>query len=696
MPSDLARLFSPHSVAVIGASEALHKPGRRVLEQLRATSIRCYPVHPKNATVLGVPAFSSVADLPEVVDVAVVAVGAAAAVEAVQACAERGIPFVVVLAGGFGEAGEAGAALERRLAAAVAGWPTRVLGPNTVGLQVPESGLDTVFVDHASDGPADPARGGVVFVSQSGSVAVEALGAAATYGLPLRAFIGLGNAVDLQSREFVEFAADDPRTGSIALYLEHLGEGRPLLAAARSASERVPVFVLKAGRTSAGAAAVASHTGRLAGSDRVVGGALRQYGLQRVSDDEELVDAIRAVSYARVPAGNRVAIVTPAGGYGVMGTDYIEEPAGIRTLRLAQLDPATVARIREVSLPFASSHNPVDVTAGADTEQFAAAVAAVLEDPNTDLVIVYAFFAPPGITDALVERVVELIRGTEKSVLVFAHSGTRTDEYCRRFTGHGVAAYPSLNRAVRAARILVERHALRARRPWSAEAIAAPGTAWIVDDWLRACPGAPNEADAKQLLDAYGITTPRRMVTGRGERLARPAFDGPYAVKVSSADLLHKTDAGAIRLNVHPAELPAAAEELRATFPDCDLIVEEMIRDISVELIAGATRDIDLGPALMLGAGGILTELYRDVTFRLAPVSPSELAVMTDELTVSPLLTGFRGIAADREALVAVLGRLSALVADLGERFSEFDVNPLCYAGGRWIALDAKMVLRTD
>lgn len=700
MSADLHRLLAPKSVAVIGATESANKPGRRVTEQLLQTDIRCYPVHPKAATVLGTPAYASIADVPEVVDVAVVAVAATTAVDAVAACASRGVPFVIVLAGGFGEAGEAGVRLEARLAAVVEGSRTRLLGPNTLGIQATQTGFDTVFVDHATEAlrPADGS--GLTFVSQSGSVAVEALGAAASHGLPVRAFIGLGNAVDMGSLPFVEYAGEDAKTSSLALYLEHLGEGRALLEAAGRVASRIPVFVLKAGRSSAGAAAVASHTGRLAGSDKVVTGALTGYGLQRAVDDEELIDAVRAVSYARLPSGNRVAIITPAGGYGVMGTDYLEESAGLRTLVPAQLAGQTESAIRQASLPFASTHNPVDVTAGADDGQFMGAVDAVLADPNTDIVIVYAFFAPPGITDDLIERLADRIHHSDKCVLVFPHAGAQTEDYCRRFTHVGVAAYPALDRVIRAARVLAERSALLGRRRRSATVVEdrAPGSGSgrrdAISSWLASLPATgPTEAHAKALLDAYGIATPERVVLAPDAPVPTPSFAGPYAVKVASAQVLHKTDAGALRLGVPADRLPDTVSDLHQRFPDADILVERMIGGTQTELIVGATRDVNLGPALMLGAGGILTELYRDVTFRLIPVPPNELEAMTDELTISALFDGFRGIQADRVALVDVLARVSALVDDLGQRFGELDVNPLCYAEGRWIALDAKIVL---
>ncbi len=714
MSHALDRLFSPASVAVVGATESPGKPGRRVTESLLRSGVRVFPVHPTRELVLGLTAYPSLRNLPERPDLVVIAVAAVSAVEATVAAVAIGVPYVVVLAGGFGESGEEGKRLERRLEEIVRGSGTRLLGPNTLGFQVP-GGADTVFVEHAEEGFAPaagtpaagtPAAGtphGVAMISQSGSVAVEALAAAAVHGFPLRCFVGLGNAVDLGTIEFLDHFADDPGTSCICVYLEHLGEGRALLEAARRASARKPVIFLKAGRTKAGAAAVALHTGRLAGSDRVVDGVLRQSGIQRAVDDEALTDAARVVSYAQPAPGNRVAVITPAGGYGVMCVDAIkaslgeEEARGAMSLELATLSAQTEERLREVCLPFAAVHNPVDLTAGVDTDAFADAVEAVLADAQVDILIVLAFFAPDGIGDELVDRIAAVARASEKSLLVFCRFGARTDEYCRAFTDRGLAAFDSLPRTVRAARVLVERSRMVAacapavRQTLSRREPGAAAATWASRfDAQR----APNEADVKSLLREFGLPVPASRLILAGETTRLPDFEGPYAVKVVSASILHKTDAGGLRLNVDEQRLLRVVAELRERFPDDSILVEQMVRDVAVEMIAGATRDPDLGLALMVGAGGTFAELYRDVGFRLIPCGREEIETMLGELRLAPLLSGYRGITVDRDGLVDWLVGFSSLIGEMGDAVEECDINPLCYAAGRWVALDAKMVLR--
>ncbi|TVR57496.1 MAG: CoA-binding protein [Spirochaetaceae bacterium] len=709
----LDRLFRPSSVAVVGATESAGKPGRTVMENLLRGSVTnhttVFPVHPSRTDVFGVPAFRSVRDLPTVPDVVVVAVGAEAAVEATEQSASLGVPFVIVLAGGFGESGAAGRALEDRLASAIARTRTRVLGPNTIGLQVPATGFDTVFVRHATD---DVSPDGAVFISQSGSVAVEAIGEAARHGFRLGCFIGLGNALDLSTVDFIRHFTHDPVTSCLCVYLEHLGEGRDLLVAAHAASCRMPVFFLKAGRTRSGAAAVASHTGRLAGSDRVVDGAFRRHGIQRVVDDQELIDAARVVTYARIPRGGRVAIVTPAGGYGVMCADYIEGDLGRGKLSLARLSAETEERLSRVCLPFACVHNPVDITAGANTESFSRVIDIVLEDPEVDIVIVLAFFAPSGITRDLVDRVAASAHSrvaTEngKSLVVFCRFGADTEAYCRAFTDAGLAAFDSLSRTVRAARILVERAEFISRNeasspfptPKPITAAVTPPADGRIDPagsaaaWLARFTGGsqPHEADVKELLRSVGLCVPDGSIVAAGCEIAQPEFPGPYAVKVVSAEMFHKTEHGALRLGVGADELPGCIDELRALFPGAAVLVEKMVHDVAIELIVGAICDPDLGLALMIGAGGIHAEIHRDTVFELLPLDSCRIDRMLRELRIAPILDGYRGIAIDREALVRDITRIAELAGDLGDRLIELDLNPVCFAAGNWVALDAKM-----
>lgn len=455
---DLDKLLDPRSVAIVGASNKPDSVGRIILEELTRSSCLIYPVNPKYETLLGMRCYSSVTDIPEDVDLAVLTVPARLAPEAAEACGKKGIPYLIIVAGGFGEAGEEGRALQDRVMEVAGRYGCRVLGPNTLGIFFPERNFDTVFVEHGDKSLA--AGGGVSVITQSGSVGIEALGLASNIGFGLRTFIGLGNKCDLEEIDFLRYFGGDGGTSCIAFYLESIGRGREFLRLAAEISRRKPVVGLKAGRTEAGAQAVSSHTGRLAGSDLVVGGAFKQHGIQRVLDDEELTDAARVLERLPLPAGNRVAVLSPAGGYGVICADYIETPSSRAGLCMAALSMETERRVREATLPFASCRNPVDITAGASSDMYGAAMEAVLDDPGVDILICLVFFSPPAIDDSLIEKIARRVGKSKKPVIVFSSYGPFTNANLLRFWHEGVVGYPSISRAVRAARFLVERKTL--------------------------------------------------------------------------------------------------------------------------------------------------------------------------------------------------------------------------------------------
>ena len=455
MTPNLQKLISPGSIAVIGATDQQDRIGHIIFENLKRSKIPLFPVHPREKEVSGYTTYNDIEALPGDIDLAIIAIGAKRAVAAAERCAKHGIPQIIVVAGGFSETGDEGKLLEDRLRMIPKKYGTRILGPNTLGLFVPHNNLDTIFVEHGDRSLSG--GGGVAFISQSGSVGVEALGLASNTGYGMRAFIGLGNKCDLDELDFLHHFGLDAETTCLAFYLETFDHGRKFLEQAKKIAAQKPVVVLKAGRSKAGASAVSSHTGRLAGSDQVVSGAFRQFGVQRVFDDEELCDASKTLSSLPPVFGNRVAILTPAGGYGVMGADHIETPRGNVKLTMAVLSAVTQERIRSFSLPFASCSNPVDLTASADNKMMGNALDALLDDDNVDIIICTAFFAPPSITDGMVEEISLRAVGSKKPIIVFTQYGPFTDGYLRRFHDNGVIGFPSIGRTVRATRFLVER-----------------------------------------------------------------------------------------------------------------------------------------------------------------------------------------------------------------------------------------------
>lgn len=459
--SDLERLFRPRALAVIGATAKAGRVGRVIFENLLRSERPVYPVHPTENIILGKPVFRQIEDLPPGVDLAVIATGAANAVEVAEACGRREIPFIIPVAGGFGEAGAEGEALEERLRNVTTDYGSRILGPNTLGVFAPKERLDTIFVEHGDRALGQ--GGGVAFISQSGSVGVEALGIESNLGFGLRAFVGLGNKIDLNEVDFLNYFREDPSTSCVALYVESLTDGNAFLHAAREVSTRKPLVVLKAGRTSSSAAAVVSHTGRLSGSDRAVDGAFRQFGIQRVYDEEQLCDASRVLSVVPSPRGNKVAVVSPAGGYAVMSTDEIEVSDHPVPLRMAKLADATRTVLRTIASPFGSIRNPVDLTTTATDDMVIGALSALLKDEDVDMVLCVTMFAPPGITDGLIRRIAGVDNEVRKPVIVVCQFGPFTDGHIRRFYDLGIIGFPSVVRGVRALRWLAERRKIAER-----------------------------------------------------------------------------------------------------------------------------------------------------------------------------------------------------------------------------------------
>lgn len=459
--ASLKRLLDPKKIAVIGASKSKNKVGGIIFRRLLGSRRRLFPVNPKEIVIEGHKVISDIRSLPENIDLAIITISAAAAVKSVEMCIKKGIPNYIIVAGGFGEVGAEGRALEKQLTNLAKENHVNILGPNSLGIFLPDENIDTIFVEHG-DRSLDK-KGRVACIVQSGSVGVEALGYASNTGYGMRAFVGLGNKCDLDEIDFLHYFARDEKTNCLGFYLENIERGRQFLTAAKEAAREKPVVVLKAGRTQTAVSAVSSHTGKLAGSDNVISGALKQFGIQRVYDDEEFCDATKVLSMLSDAPGNRVAVLTPAGGYGVMCTDFIEKRDSRVPLKMAKLSQDTKKRIKEATFPFAACENPVDITASADDRMFSESLDALIEDDGVDIIICITFFAPPGITENLIDIIAGKIKKSNKPVIVFTKYGPFTDNSIKSLYYAGVVAYPSVGRAVRAARFLVERTKIKQR-----------------------------------------------------------------------------------------------------------------------------------------------------------------------------------------------------------------------------------------
>jgi acyl-CoA synthetase (NDP forming) len=450
--SSMESLCHPKSIAVIGASKNRDKIGNIILGYLRDWKGQIYLVNPQEQQLDGYEVHSDVADLPDSVELAIITLGARQAVEEAKKCAEKKFHALIILASGFSESDGDGILLEQELKQHVLSKGTRILGPNTLGLFIPGTGLDTIFVEHGDSMFAKP--GEVAFITQSGSVGVEALGVSGMIGWGLRAFVGLGNRIDIGENELLDYFAHDERTKCIAVYLETFQHPKEFVDLCRIITPRKPVVVLKAGRSEVAQLAIASHTGKLASPVNIFYGAAKQYGIILAGNEEQLTDYAKVLSSEPPALDANVAVVTFAGGYGIITLDLISETD---FLKVARLSDHTVSRIKQKALRFASVKNPVDLTASADNEMMTETLAALEADPAVGIIFCIAFFAPPKIGRGLIDILAEHRRKTKKPLVVFVAYGPFTNEIAYTLYQKGVTAFTSLSRAVRAMDAMAQR-----------------------------------------------------------------------------------------------------------------------------------------------------------------------------------------------------------------------------------------------
>jgi acyl-CoA synthetase (NDP forming) len=456
MDGGLEALFRPRTVALVGASANPAKLSNVALRNLLRGQFKTYPVNPREEEILGVKCYHAISDIPEKVDLAIISLPAKAAVESARECAAASVRAAIVTSSGFKETGPEGASLERDLTAALQGSGTRLLGPNTLGILVPSYGLDTLFIPVEKS--RRPGAGPIAMFSQSGAVSVAFLERAEAAGLGVSACVGLGNKADIDENELLEHFGSDPSTECIAVYLESFSDGREFMEVAGKVSRLKPIVLLKSGRTESGSLAASSHTGALAASsDRLVDGALRQAGVVRVYDEEELLDIAKVMAYIGHIEGDRICVVASAGGFGVIATDLVESKEHGAGLRMARLAEETKRELAEVMPAFSSVRNPVDLTAAVTDGMYDAVLGILRKDDGIDGIMMSLELQPPSITDGLVDVAARHSGGRGPPLVISAFGGDRTSGLLHELEKRRVVAYPTIWRAVRALGALAER-----------------------------------------------------------------------------------------------------------------------------------------------------------------------------------------------------------------------------------------------
>ncbi len=697
----LDAIFAPRSVALIGATERPASVGRTILRNLLDTSFGglVFPVNLTRASVLGTKAYPTIGAVPEKVDLVVVVTPAATVPGVIGECVQAGVKGAIVISAGFKETGAHGAELERQVLEQARRGRLRIIGPNCLGVMAPFSGLNATFAQGMAR------TGKVAFVSQSGALCTAILDWSFRELVGFSAFVSVGSMLDVGWGDLIYYLGDDPRTESIVLYMESIGDARSFLSAAREVALTKPIIVIKAGRTEQAAKAAASHTGALAGSDEVLDAAFRRCGVLRVQNIADLFYMAEVLSKQPRPRGPRLAIVSNAGGPAVLATDALIAGGG----ELSQLSAETIAALDQFLPSHWSRGNPVDILGDAGPDRYARALDLVTRDDNCDGLLVV--MAPQGMTDptGTAEQLKPFASSTGKPFLASWMGGSVAASGEAILNHAGIPTFPFPDTAARAFNYMW-RYSYNLRGLYETPALedeaGAPDrkrAAAILQGARSAGRSLLTETESKQLLAAYGIPTVDTRVAGSPEEALRLASEIGYPVvlKLLSETITHKTDVGGVALNLGgPDAVRAAYHGIEQSVAEKagaqhfqGVTVQAMVRLEGYELIVGSSLDAQFGPVLLFGSGGQLVEVYRDRALALPPLNTTLARRLMEQTRIFAALQGVRGRKSiDLDALTQLLVRFSRLVAE-NPAIREIDINPLLASPDRLLALDARVIV---
>jgi acetyl coenzyme A synthetase (ADP forming)-like protein len=694
----LESLLYPESIAVIGASAKQGKVGYAVMSGLQESGFegKIVPINPKGGEILGLKSYTSLEEYGEKVELSVIAVPTPAVKDAVSASIRQGVKSIIVITAGFKEVNEEGALLEKELARMCKQNNVRLLGPNVLGI------INTHHKMNASFASQMPLPGGISIISQSGALCTAILDWAKGRHLGLGKLISIGNKADLDETDFLQVLAQDEKTHVVAGYLESIENGEEFLATAMDTCSIKPVVILKVGTTQAGAKAASSHTGSLAGGDIAYGAAFKRSGVIRAENFEELFDYATALYMQPLPQGERVAIITNAGGPGIMAADACERTG----LVVSRLSESTMDELRKTLPAAASAINPIDVLGDADPERYAAAITAAQADEAIDAIIV--ILTPQAMTKPLetAEAVARCASQREKPVLAAFMGGSDVIPGREFLTKCNLPDYPSPERAANTLRAMCDYAAWRRRPPRVVTRfpVNRRRVERIISRHTRAGISQMGEAKGKEILRAYDFNVPDgRLVTGAEQAVEyAERFGYPVAMKIVSPDIVHKSDVGGVKVNLYSGQAVQDAFDLmmlrvKRSYPEARIegVYLEKMCPPGREIILGMSRDPLFGPMLMFGLGGIFVEVMKDITFHLAPITHDEAMQMLRETRSYALLEGARGqVRVNLDAIAGGLQRISQIGTDFPQ-IQELDINPFIVGpegADAWVA-DARMTV---
>ena len=715
-------IFYPKSIAIIGASKDQTKRGFRSIQKLLEDGFTgaIYPVNPKEISILGQVAYPSLAAIPGPVDLALICTPAKTLPDVIAQCGARGVKGAVVLAGGFAEAGDEGKALQERMVEEAQKHGVRIVGPNTSG----------IFNTHAKSnivGFSDLKAGGVALLSQSGNMALSLVTEAQGNGhIGLSTYVGIGNESDIRFHEYLEYLRQDENTKVVIAYIEGMKDGHRFVETLNRVAREKPVVIYKSGRTSAGRSSAQSHTGALAGDYAVSEGVLKQAGAILARKSDEILSLAEALSLLEPMASRRVAVLADGGGHATIAADALSEHG----LELAALNAASTQALAAILPSSAALANPVDVAGGTDSNPavFADCARILLADPSVDALLVTGLFGGYGVRFSQTlteieletsERISALQKEFGKPVLIHSLYGSLHGEQRPKplalIRERGIPVYASLEMAVRCVQALADFGEIR-RRPLTemgAKPVRSKRFEQVIETCRREGRNVVLEHESREALEDAGVEMPAPAIVATTPDEAVTAFEAlgrvPVAIKVVSRDIIHKTDAGGVKLSVSDeagvrqafAEIFESGTQYTRAHEGRDpditgLLVTPMAPKGGIEIIIGVVRDPSYGPVLMFGLGGVLVEVLKDVVFRSLPLTEADARSMLSEIRAAQVLDGVRGAPPiDKEALVRLMLGISSLCTAFPE-IVELDLNPvLAYAQGVGI-LDARILLESD
>jgi acetyltransferase len=700
MKPELDAIFRPKSVAVIGASTRKGTIGRETLHNILLAEFngKVFPVNPRASVIHSIKSYSTVLDVPDAVDLAIVIVAKEHVRDVAIQCGEKGVKGLVVISAGFSEVGIEGRKRELELLSVVREYGMRLIGPNCFGVvnTDPEVHLNATF------GKVYPLRGRAGFITQSGAMGEAIMNFAKELGIGFSLVASIGNKADISSNDILAYLKDDPNTDMILMYLENFGNPRNFIPIAREVSKVKPIVVVKSGRTTAGAKAASSHTGALAGLDVGVDALFEQTGVMRVDTVEELFDVAKALSSQPVPKGNRVCVVTNAGGPGILATDALISNG----LEMPPLSAATKKTLKKFISAEASFSNPMDMVAGAGPKEFRLTLDAVKDDPRYDAIM--PIFVPPVTVDQLevAQNIHQSLADTKKTVLACFMGAGFSSAGMDYLSENGIPVYIFPEAAAKTFANLYS-HQLWLKKPlgkYKTFAVDSEKVSEIINRVVPKGEGAIVGSDAMEILEAYGIPAASYQYAWTAAEAVEKANDIGYPVvmKINTPPILHKTEVGGVMTDLRNER------EVRKAFASLKKKIGPLTKDekfsvalqahISggIETVLGMTTDPQFGPLLMFGLGGIFVEVMKDVAFRIAPITDKGADRMIESIKSYPVLTGFRGSEpVDLELLKETLLRLSQLVRDF-DCLHEIDINPFMASSDAKTckAVDARFIVR--